>query len=189
MTSFNTSSPKSTDVTTTTPIPPSPRTIANAAVAEAIAERARLADENSSLQSEELRGTKRPSSSRDASPDPDTRRMRLSETDGDDSRYEQVTKALFDAIDGLVQEGLQGFHKHESVARNLELAKEELDSKDREIQRLRANEESSRDTIMVSRYASWVDELGLQVRKPDLFMDLKNTESSASRRNCQGRRS
>lgn len=137
-----------TDVTNTTPIPPSPRTIANAAVAEAIAERARLADENCSLQSEKLCGTKRSSSSRDSSSIPDTRRMRLSEIDADDSKYEQVTKTMFDAIDGLIQEGLQGFHKHESVARNLELAKEELDSKDREIQRLRANEESSRSTIM-----------------------------------------
>ena len=82
--------------------------------------------------------------------------MRLSENDADDSKYEQVTKTMFDAIDGLIQEGLQRFHKHESVARNLELAKEELDSKDREIQRLRANEESSRNTIMVRRYTSWV---------------------------------
>ena len=144
------------DVTNTTPIPTSPRTIANVVVAEAIAERARVAEVNIRLPSRESRGTKRPSSSIDNLSDSETRRPGPSEDNGDNIRYEQVTNALFEAIDGLMQEGLQGFHRHESAARNLELAKEELDSKELEIQRLRANEETSRNTIMVRRYASYI---------------------------------
>ena len=112
-----------------------------------------MADVNcTSLPSRESRGIKRPSTSSGGSSDPETRLARLLEDGGADKRYEQVTHVLFDAIDGLMQEGLQSFHRHESAARNLELAKEELDSKDREIQRLRANEESSRNTIMVRQY-------------------------------------
>ena len=137
---------------TDTPLPQSPqspRAIANAVVAEAMAERARLTqntnDENTLPSSS--RGTKR---SVDMSyADPEKRLKALMESDNED-KHEAVTKLLYDSIENLMQEGLKAFHKHESAARDLVLAKEELGSKDREIQRLRANEESSRTTITVS---------------------------------------
>jgi hypothetical protein len=67
----------------------------------------------------------------------------------ENERYEKASQIVFDAIDGLIQEGLHGFHKHDNAARRLESANEELDAKDRELQRLRASEESSRETILV----------------------------------------
>jgi hypothetical protein len=75
----------------------------------------------------------------------------LLESDEND-RYEKISQLVFNAIDGFIQEGLQGFHKHDNVARRLESANEELDAKDRELQRLRASEESSRETILVRQY-------------------------------------
>lgn len=62
----------------------------------------------------------------------------------------EVTECINDAIDALVQQGLHAFHMHETAARDLEHAKDEVDSKNWEIQRLRASDESSRITIMVS---------------------------------------
>ena len=62
----------------------------------------------------------------------------------------EVTECINDAIDALVQQGLHAFHMHETAARDVENAKDEMDSKNWEIQRLRASEESSRITIMVS---------------------------------------
>lgn len=69
--------------------------------------------------------------------------------DDDEEKKKWIVDFLSNGIESLVQEGLKAFHSYDSVKRELSLAKEELHSKYRELQRLRSCEESSRTTITV----------------------------------------
>jgi hypothetical protein len=141
---------------------PSSKDMADAVVAQAMAERARLTqqnDENLVPTTNKARaGTKRSHSSTllehdsGAPTDPEEQLKEVMASGSeDDNRHEAVTQIMFDSIDNLMQEGLKAFHANESTSRDLTIAKEEMDSKDRDLQRLRSSEESSRNTITVSQ--------------------------------------
>lgn len=132
-----------TDDYITEDLPQSPRAMVDAVMAEAVAERARLTqptqDENTN-----------PACGPTVHVDSDASLKALMDATNDDDKYEVATKVVIDQIELLMQQGLKAFHAHESTTRDLSLAKEELESKDRELQRLRSSEESSRKTITVS---------------------------------------
>ena len=136
-------------INTTPAIQPNPHLTENTVVSNATAEPDPAMNENSNVASESPTGSKLASNVTNGLSNREKEFKRLFEIVNVDHRYEQVTRLLHTTIDELIQEGLQGFHMHDSAARNLDLAREELDSKEREIQRLRACEESSRNTIMV----------------------------------------
>lgn len=138
-------------------LPASPHAMVDAIVAEAVAERARLTqkhdenvDPNSAGNSKEKIDEEKAYEGK--TEDPETKLKDLIEMKGVDEteKQQEITKILFDSIESFMQQGLRAFHAHESAARDLSMAKEEIETKTRELQRLRASEESSRTTIAVS---------------------------------------
>ena len=130
-----------------------PLAFVNAVVDESMTEeRFRMTDENSCC-SPWIRGTKCSSSCIALAVDHETRLKEIlnrKTSNHEVDVMDEVTHCNNDAIDALVQQELNAFHMHETTARDLEHAKDEMDSKNCEIQHLRASKESSRITIMVS---------------------------------------
>jgi hypothetical protein len=66
-----------------------------------------------------------------------------------DDAYNATKKLVSGQIEGLVRAGLDTFHQLENVSRELQLSKEELESKILELDRLSSAEEKNRETITV----------------------------------------
>ena len=63
--------------------------------------------------------------------------------------YGKTMSLISTQVEGLIRAGLDAFHRWEKSTSDLKLLKEELETKDLEIERLRAAEEKSRATISV----------------------------------------
>ena len=66
-----------------------------------------------------------------------------------DDAYDATKKLVSGQIEGLVRAGLDAFHQLENVSRELQLSKEDLESKTLEHDRLSSTEEKNRETITV----------------------------------------
>jgi hypothetical protein len=70
----------------------------------------------------------------------------------------QAVQATFrliaDVMNELMQDGLEAFHRWEQAKKQVQTLKEEGDSKDRELGRLRTSEQKSRESITVSHVKS-----------------------------------
>lgn len=64
--------------------------------------------------------------------------------------FEQTIMFLKNQIEQLVSSGVDAFHRSEKVARELKALREEYQSKEIELERMRASEEKSRTTVSVS---------------------------------------
>jgi hypothetical protein len=77
----------------------------------------------------------------------------LSTTDPSWKQTEAVEKTMamvYGQIESVIRQGLEAYHARESVSRELVHAKEDIESKDRDLKRLRFSEEQSRTTVSVS---------------------------------------
>ena len=70
-------------------------------------------------------------------------------SDKNDEAYNKTRELVVDQIELLMADGLKAFHGFERASKDLAFAKEEVDSKDRELQRLRKSEEESKLIISV----------------------------------------
>jgi hypothetical protein len=74
------------------------------------------------------------------------------DVDDDDSKSKAVEETLnlcTGEVEALIRSGLEAYHRCETVTRELNVLKDELRAKNKEIDRLRASEENSRATIQV----------------------------------------
>lgn len=62
---------------------------------------------------------------------------------------EKTMAMVHGQIESVIRQGLEAFHARESVSRELVHAKEDIESKDRDLKRLRFSEEQSRTTVSV----------------------------------------
>lgn len=161
--------------TKTTELPDSPQAMAKAVVEEAMAERETLS-QMSQMQAKESRkeidtismtsptsGNKRDRESerltsfKENSGELSDAREKIKmawedipERQGAAEEAMELTRAaIFGQIELLIQQGLDTFHTQETLERELERLKEEKDSKEREVKRLRSSEAQSRATISV----------------------------------------
>lgn len=61
--------------------------------------------------------------------------------------YNSTLKCVSEMVDSIMQDGLHAYHQMEHSTRELELAKETIETKNQELQRLRESDESQRKTI------------------------------------------
>eukprot|EP00547_Thalassionema_nitzschioides_P003421 CAMPEP_0194201048 /NCGR_PEP_ID=MMETSP0156-20130528/1429_1 /TAXON_ID=33649 /ORGANISM="Thalassionema nitzschioides, Strain L26-B" /LENGTH=309 /DNA_ID=CAMNT_0038926149 /DNA_START=52 /DNA_END=981 /DNA_ORIENTATION=- len=135
----------------------SPQAMADAVVADAIARRARptqpTQDDCQSIttaqdDSHQKQCFSKASNLSNHTVDDKVELMELMDRDVEDNEKQQATmRFLSSRIESLIQEGLRAFHDCESAKRELTLAKEEINQKQRDVQRLRSCEEASQKTI------------------------------------------
>ena len=63
---------------------------------------------------------------------------------------EKTMTMVYGQIESVIRQGLEAYHGWECMSRDLAYAKEEIESKDRDLKRLRATEEQSCTTVSVS---------------------------------------
>mmetsp|Transcript_5028 Transcript_5028/g.7716 ORF Transcript_5028/g.7716 Transcript_5028/m.7716 type:complete len:195 (+) Transcript_5028:65-649(+) len=141
-------------------LPPSPQAMADAVVAEAMAQQSCLTQptqddctrttneqDTSSEQKSVLNESNRKYNENDAN----SELTKIMERDEEiPEKQKAITQFLSSTIESLVQKGLSAFHAYESAKRELSLAKEEINQKQRDVQRLRSCEETSQKTIAVN---------------------------------------
>jgi hypothetical protein len=136
----------------------SPHSMANAILTEAMKERQRV-------DATETAGSNAPSNKRFKSSNPGTAQVNDDESMNKkldatwknvedqtvefDDAYDATKKLVSGQIEGLVRAGLDAFHQLENVSRELQLSKEDLESKSLELDRLSSAEEKNRETITV----------------------------------------
>lgn len=98
-----------------------------------------------------------------------------------ENAFEQTISFLKNEVEELVSLGVDAFHRSEKGARELKALREELKSKDEELERTRLSEEKSRTTVAVSLNMCVCAKRGI------LCVDTQRTHSNTHSRNVLNR--